>query len=104
MNRHLVAGMLGLVLAGCTLDRSSGKRPNLNMPAVEMTPPLPSIHEAINQENPDADRESLRAEVARTVADPTEVDAEIGESPSALSRRNPGRVGVTFVVRPVMKR
>ncbi|MFO0908475.1 MAG: peptidyl-prolyl cis-trans isomerase [Isosphaeraceae bacterium] len=68
MNRHVVAGMIGLALAGCSLERSGAKRANPNLPTVEMTPPLPSIHEAINQENPEVDPTSLPAVVSRAPA------------------------------------
>jgi len=57
MNRHVVAGMLGLALAGCSLD----PRSRSTLSAVELTPPLSTIHETINQENAQVDTDMVRA-------------------------------------------
>ncbi len=61
MNRHVVAGMLGLALAGCAQDRSVASRPPSTVGPVELTPPMASIHETINQENSKVDTDSVRA-------------------------------------------
>ncbi|GAC1472470.1 MAG: hypothetical protein NVSMB9_19720 [Isosphaeraceae bacterium] len=61
MNRLLNAGILGLTLAGCAQDRSLLSQSRAPHSGVELTPPLPSIHEAINKENPRIDPSSLRA-------------------------------------------
>ena len=61
MNRLVVAGLFGLAVAGCALDRSKSSRSSGPIPTVEMTPPIPSIHEAINRENPTLDPSSVRA-------------------------------------------
>ena len=48
MNRQVVAGILGLALAGCAQDRSALKNQSSRLGSVELTPAMPSIHEAIN--------------------------------------------------------
>ena len=60
MNRQVVAGLLGLAVAGCALDRSGTSRSSGPVPMVELTPPMPSIHEAINRDNPRIDPSSVR--------------------------------------------
>src|SRR5262245_58822864 len=60
MKRHLVAGVLGLALAGCAQSRSA--LPNRGAPSlgpVGLTT-FPSIHESINRENPRVDPIALR--------------------------------------------
>ena len=69
MNRQIVAGLLGLTVAGCAFDRSPGSRSRGPVPTVEMTPPMPSIHEAINRDNPRVDPSSVR------VGHPAEIPA-----------------------------
>ncbi|WP_261340752.1 peptidylprolyl isomerase [Singulisphaera sp. GP187] len=63
MNRHVVAGLLGLALAGCAQNRSAipGRGPSAG--PVGLTS-FPSIHETINRENPKFDPRSLRASAA----------------------------------------
>src|SRR5205807_3312697 len=52
MNRRVVAGLpgLALALAGCAQDRAVVTRTSPAVPTVEMTAPLPSIHEARSEE------------------------------------------------------
>jgi peptidyl-prolyl cis-trans isomerase SurA len=65
MNRHVVAGVLGLALAlalaGCAQDRSSLSGSNPAVGPVDGSTPVPSIYEAINRENPNVDVDSVRS-------------------------------------------
>ena len=61
MNRHVVAGMLGLVLAGCATTRQDEGQKAGPVPTVGLTE-FPSIHEAINAENARINPAELRAE------------------------------------------
>ena len=70
MNRHVVAGVLGLVLASCAGDRSALPGAGQVIPPVSLTP-LPSIHEAINRENPRVDLRTLPAGMALQYAKPS---------------------------------
>src|SRR5206468_5577343 len=63
MNRHLVAGMLGLALAGCAQGRSGmPNRGGAGLGPVGLSS-FPSIHDTINRENPQVDPAALRAGV-----------------------------------------
>ena len=79
MNRQVVAGLLGLAVAGCALDRSGTSRSSGPIPTVELTPPMPSIHEAINRDNPRIDPSSVR------VGHPAELAAVAKRRPSKLT-------------------
>lgn len=63
MNRHVVAGLLGLALAGCAQNRSAIQSRGPSAGPVGLTS-FPSIHETINRENPKFDPRSLRASAA----------------------------------------
>ena len=93
MNRQVVAGILGLALAGCAQDRSALKNENSKLGAVEMTPPMPSIHEAIN-----LDTESLEAapEIAENtpVAAPVELQPETPVSAAVVTEAAPAVIGL----------
>ncbi len=96
MNRHVVAGMLGLVLAGCAGDRSALPRAGQVIPPVSLTP-LPPIHEAINQENPRVDPRTLPAGMVPQyakpslpqMADASNVKPTVPASPPASSSPSP---------------
>lgn len=63
MNRHVVAGILGLALAGCAQNRSAIPSRAPEAAPVALTS-FPSIHDTINRENPKVDPRSLRAQAA----------------------------------------
>src|SRR4051812_11491251 len=63
MNRHLVAGMLGLALAGCAQSRSAMPNQGATSPGPVGLTTFPSIHDSINRENPQVDPVALRAGV-----------------------------------------
>lgn len=63
MIRHVVAGLLGLALAGCAQNRSAMQSRGPSGGPVGLTS-FPSIHETINRENPKFDPRSLRASAA----------------------------------------
>ncbi len=94
MNRHVVAGVLGLALAlaGCMSDRAVQKRPGPIGPAVQLDAPLPSIHESINQENTRIDPVTLR---------PDRPPAASPQAPvAARGRSSPDMPGSLPVVSP----
>lgn len=62
MYRPVVAGLLGLALAGCGSERSLVQRSRPKLPPVGLTPPMPSIHQEINRENPSFDAVALQEE------------------------------------------
>src|SRR4029079_12571784 len=85
MNRRVLAGMLGLTVAGCAQTRATQSPTAQNMSHVGIQP-LPSIHESINA--------GLRADpetrVAAVDADPSEPDpiaaAEVAGGPAPATR------------------
>jgi len=87
MNRRVVAGLLGLAVAGCAQDRSLSSRPRTPVPTVGLTPPMDSIHAAINRDNPKIDPGSTRAGHSPDPADrpaPPAADSLVtGPDPSA---------------------
>lgn len=90
MNRHVVAGMLGLALAGCAQDRSILSRSRAPLPAVEL-PSVPSIHETINKENAEVDPGSVRSGHPAELADQGEAPRVAGASREADPSSPAGR-------------
>lgn len=68
MNRQVVAGILGLALAGCAQDRVNVSRSRATLPTVALKS-MPTIHESINGENPSIDPRTVGVGRPITVRD-----------------------------------
>ncbi len=96
MNRHVVAGVLGLALAqaGCMPDRSAQRKPGSTGPAVELDSPLPSIHESINKENTRIDPVALRPDHPPSASPQSPVTAHGRSSPLPTAQAAPSELAV----------
>ena len=98
MNRLVVAGLFGLAVAGCAIDRNGASRSRGPIPTVEMTPPIPSIHEAINRENPGVDPNSVRVGHPAEVAERTSPRSVAKSAAGAVP--DPGELAVNSPAEP----
>ncbi len=89
MNRHIVAGLIGLAVAGCAQDQAGGPRSRGVIGPVGMVPPMSSINEAINRDNPNTDPSTLRSghppDLARTQPPAIRAEAAPKDEPVAQS-------------------
>lgn len=93
MNRHVVAGLLGLALAGCAQNRSAIQSRGPSAGPVGLTS-FPSIHETINRENPKFDPRSLRASAATHGPENGSPTLARGSTPGPSDYRRPASASV----------
>ncbi len=89
MNRHIVAGLIGLAVAGCAQNQAGGPRSRGVIGPVGMVPPMSSINEAINRENPSIDPDTMRSghppELVRTQPPANHAETAPKDEPVAQS-------------------